>query len=152
MTKPFVLTPGSLTLADLRTLHAGARPITLDPECDRRIAAAAGAVAAKLASGEAVYGVNTGFGALAGTRIAMDQVSVLQHRLVLSHSAGTGRLLPDAVVGLVMALKIAALGQGYSGVRPELVAALVALINAQVYPCIPSQGSARSGSCRQPSR
>ncbi len=141
MTKPFVLSPGSLTLADLRTLYAGGRPIALDPACREPIAAAAAAVAGKLASGEAVYGVNTGFGALAGTRIAADQVSVLQHRLVLSHSAGTGKLLSDAVVRLVMALKIAALGQGYSGVRPELVEALVRLVNAEVYPCVPGQGS-----------
>ncbi len=121
MTKPFALSPGTLTLADLRTLHAGERPITLDPACRGPVAAAAGTVADTLASGQAVYGVNTGFGALARTRIAPDQVSLLQHRLVLSHSAGTGALLPDAVVRLVMALKIAALGQGYSGVRPELV-------------------------------
>ncbi len=141
MTKPFVLSPGTLTLADLRTLHAGERPITLDPACRGPVAAAAGTVADTLASGEAVYGVNTGFGALARTRIAPDRVSVLQHRLVLSHSAGTGRLLPDAVVRLVMVLKIAALGQGYSGVRAELVEALVRLVNAGVTPCIPSQGS-----------
>ncbi len=141
MTKPFILTPGSLTLDDLRTIHAGGRPITLDPTCGAAIAAGAQAIAAKLASGEAVYGVNTGFGALAKTRIAPEQVSQLQHRLVLSHSAGTGALLPDAVVRLVMALKIAALAQGYSGVRPSLVEALVTLVNAGVHPCIPSQGS-----------
>ncbi len=141
MTKPFILSPGALTLADLRMLHAGERGITLDGACAARIAAASGAVAATLASGEAVYGVNTGFGALAGTRIAPDQVATLQHRLVLSHSAGTGALLPDAVVRLVMVLKIATLGQGYSGVRPELVEALVKLVEARVYPCIPSQGS-----------
>ncbi len=141
MTKPFVLSPGTLTLADLRTLYGGERPITLDPACRGPVAAAAGTVADTLASGQAVYGVNTGFGALARTRIAPDQVSMLQHRLLLSHSAGTGALLPDAVVRLVMALKIAVLGQGYSGVRPELIEALVQLVNARVYPCIPSQGS-----------
>ncbi len=141
MTQPFILTPGSLTLADLRMLHAGAAPIALDPACAAPMAAAARVVADKLASGEAVYGVNTGFGALARTRIAPDQISVLQHRLVLSHSAGTGKLLPDAVVRLVMVLKIAGLGQGHSGVRAELVDALVTLLNAGVYPCIPGQGS-----------
>ncbi len=141
MTQPFILSPGSLSLADLRALHAGERPITLDPGCRERIAQAAGTVAAKLASGEAVYGVNTGFGALAKTRIDADQVTTLQHRLVLSHSAGTGALLPDAVVRLVMTLKIAALGQGHSGVRPELVDALVRLLNAGVTPCVPGQGS-----------
>jgi len=141
MTKPFVLSPGTLTLTDLRTLYAEERAIELDPACHDRVNAAASTVADALASGEAVYGVNTGFGALARTKIAPDQVSLLQHRLVLSHSAGTGALLPDAVVRLVMVLKVAALGQGYSGARLTLVEALVKLINARVYPCIPSQGS-----------
>ena len=141
MTNPFVLSPGSLTLTDLRTLYSGERAIALDPACRDLVSAAAETVADTLASGEAVYGVNTGFGALAQTQISPDQVSKLQHRLVLSHSAGTGTLLPDAVVRLIMVLKVGALGQGYSGVRLELVDALVKLINARVYPCIPSQGS-----------
>jgi histidine ammonia-lyase len=141
MTEPFILSPGSLTLSDLRALYSEERMIALDPHCRGRIEAAAGAVAETLASGKAVYGVNTGFGAMAQTQISPDQVSLLQHRLVLSHSAGTGALLPDAVVRLIMLLKVGALGQGYSGVRLELVDALVALINARVYPCIPSQGS-----------
>ncbi len=65
-----------------------------------------------------VYGVNTGFGLLAGTRIPRDQIRALQRNLVLSHAAGTGALLPDAVVRLVLLLKIASLVKGYSGRAP----------------------------------
>src|SRR5579862_2152588 len=88
-----------------------------------------------------VYGVNTGFGLLAGTRIPRDQIRALQKNLVLSHAAGTGPLLPDAVVRLVLLLKIASLVKGYSGVRLETVEALIALLEHEVYPCIPGKGS-----------
>jgi histidine ammonia-lyase len=88
-----------------------------------------------------VYGVNTGFGLLAGTRIPRDQIRALQRNLVLSHAAGTGALLPDAVVRLVLLLKIASLVKGYSGVRLETVEALIALLEHEVYPCIPGKGS-----------
>lgn len=88
-----------------------------------------------------VYGVNTGFGLLAGTRIPRDQIRALQKNLVLSHAAGTGALLPDAVVRLVLLLKIASLVKGYSGVRLETVEALIALLEHEVYPCIPGKGS-----------
>ena len=141
MAAPFVLTPGSLTLADLRNLYGGNGALALDPACAARIDAAQRTVAATLESGEAVYGINTGFGALARTRIATDELAGLQQRLVLSHSAGTGPLLSDPVVRLVMALKIAGLAHGHSGVRQELIEALIALVNAEIYPCIPSKGS-----------
>ena len=90
---------------------------------------------------EVVYGVNTGFGLLAGTRIPRDQIGALQRNLVLSHAAGTGALLADGIVRLVIVLKIASLVKGYSGVRIETVRALAALLEHGVYPCIPSKGS-----------
>ncbi|HEY4974988.1 MAG TPA: histidine ammonia-lyase, partial [Steroidobacteraceae bacterium] len=94
-----------------------------------------------IARGETAYGINTGFGSLASERISTAQLAQLQHNLVLSHAAGTGEPLPDAIVRLILVLKIASLGQGYSGVRPATLRALQALLRAGVYPLIPAQGS-----------
>jgi histidine ammonia-lyase len=94
-----------------------------------------------LASGKTVYGVNTGFGMLAQTRIATPELALLQRNLVLSHAAGTGALLPDAIVRLVLVLKIASLAQGYSGVQPVTIRALQRLLETETYPCLPAKGS-----------
>lgn len=141
MVDPFILKPGTLTLVQLRELSRNDRQVMLDPACRPAIVAAEGAVAAAVASDETVYGVNTGFGKLAKTRIDDKQISELQLRIVRSHAAGTGPLLPDSVVRLILILKIAGLARGHSGVRPELIDALLALLNAGVYPLIPAKGS-----------
>ena len=90
---------------------------------------------------QVVYGINTGFGKLASTKIAHDRLAELQRNLVLSHSVGTGEPLADHVVRMVLATKAVSLARGHSGVRPELVDALLALANANVLPVIPSKGS-----------
>ncbi len=141
MVAPFILHPGELSLADLRRLGDGAAPVTLDPGCQDGIEAAARTVAQVLAGGERVYGVNTGFGSLAGTTISADQVLELQRRLVLSHSAGVGPPLADVTVRRTILLKINALARGRSGVRPALIDALLRLYNAGICPCIPAKGS-----------
>ncbi|HTN66169.1 MAG TPA: histidine ammonia-lyase, partial [Burkholderiaceae bacterium] len=94
-----------------------------------------------VAKGDAAYGINTGFGKLAKTRIPDEQLELLQRNLILSHSVGTGALLDDAVTRLVLALKIGSLARGYSGIRPQVIDALLALYNAGILPCIPQQGS-----------
>jgi histidine ammonia-lyase len=91
--------------------------------------------------GRTAYGVNTGFGSLAKTRIPAEAVTELQRRLVLSHAAGTGPLLEDRLVRGIMIAKINGLARGASGVRRSTVEALAALVNAEVYPCIPAKGS-----------
>ena len=141
MADDFVLEPGALTLADLRALMTDGRTIALDPGCRDAIAASQMAVADAVASDDIVYGVNTGFGKLANTQIEEDQLSELQHRLVRSHAAGTGALLPDPIVRLILILKIGGLARGHSGVRGALIDALCALVNAGVHPVIPSKGS-----------
>jgi histidine ammonia-lyase len=141
MPDAFILRPGRLTLADLRRIYRDDLEVALDPAAAPGVEAGARAVQAMLASGQAIYGVNTGFGALARTRIPDDKLKLLQRRLVLSHAAGSGPLLPDSVVRLVLALKVASLARGRSGVRREVVDALVRLLNAGVYPCIPAKGS-----------
>jgi histidine ammonia-lyase len=135
------LEPGGLTLAGLAAFAKSREKVTLDSSDRARLQAGADAVRRMVAEGKAVYGINTGFGKLANTHIADGELELLQRNLVLSHSVGVGALLPDDVVRLVMLLKVASLARGYSGVRPEVVDAILALLNAGVYPCIPSKGS-----------
>ena len=135
------LSPGALTLRLLRKVWSGNVSIRLDAASRPRVDAAASAIARVIAAGRVVYGVNTGFGLLAQTHIDGGQLAELQRALVLSHSAGTGPLLSDSVVRLVLVLKVASLARGHSGVRWEVVDALVRLVNTGLTPCIPSQGS-----------
>jgi histidine ammonia-lyase len=130
-----------LGLGALRAIARDGAPIALAASCRPAIAAAAAAVARIVASGEPAYGINTGFGRLSQTRIAADALEQLQTNIVLSHAAGTGPLLDDAVVRLVLALKVASFARGASGVRPEVVDLLLALYANGIHPCIPSKGS-----------
>ncbi|MDQ3246601.1 MAG: aromatic amino acid lyase, partial [Pseudomonadota bacterium] len=107
----------------MRQLWAGA-PARLDDASMQRIAGAAASVERIVASGETVYGVNTGFGLLAQTRIADDRLAELQSNLILSHSAGLGEPLPRRVTRLMIVLKLLGLGRGHSGVRPLIIEAL----------------------------
>jgi histidine ammonia-lyase len=141
MAGAFVLNPGTLTLRDLRALIEAPRPVALDPASHRAIDRSAAVVQAVIDRGETAYGINTGFGALARTHIKDDQLTELQRRLVLSHAAGTGDPLPDAIVRAVLILKINGLARGFSGIRRFVIEALVALLNAEVYPRIPAKGS-----------
>jgi histidine ammonia-lyase len=129
-----------LSLGALRLLAAGA-PIALSPEAMAGIERSAATVAGIVASGQTVYGINTGFGLLAQTSIPTEKLAELQRRLVLSHSAGVGALLPDEIVRLIMALKIVGLARGYSGVRPTVIEALLNFLKAGIVPCIPAKGS-----------
>lgn len=141
MPETLTLRPGEISLLELRRFSRADGGIALDPSAAPRIEAGARAVRAMLASGEAIYGVNTGFGALARTRIPDDKLRLLQQRLVMSHAAGSGPLLPDRVVRLVLALKIASLAHGRSGVRRAVIDSLIGLVNARVTPCVPGKGS-----------
>ncbi|WP_029011032.1 histidine ammonia-lyase [Azospirillum halopraeferens] len=141
MTDPFLLTPGTLSPADLRRLARPGGTLRLDPAAGAGIDAAARTVAAAAAGERAVYGVNTGFGLLARRRIPPDRVRELQRRLVLSHSAGTGPDLPGAAVRLILALKVNALARGHSGVRGAVIDALIALYDRGVLPVVPAKGS-----------
>ncbi len=130
-----------LTLANLRHIARGEEAITLDQACLAQMLASVAAVDRVVAGDAPAYGINTGFGKLAQSRIPRAELENLQRNLVLSHATGTGPLLGDDVVRLVLALKVASLAQGCSGVRPETVEALVALYQARVFPCIPAKGS-----------
>ncbi len=132
---------GTLTLAQLRNIYEQPARLELATEDRARIAGASALVDRIVAAGEAAYGINTGFGLLAQTRIPTDQLALLQNNLLLSHAAGVGEPLPDAVVRLILALKVNALARGFSGISQELVDGLLALLAHEVYPVIPAQGS-----------
>ncbi|HYD28832.1 histidine ammonia-lyase [Brevundimonas sp.] len=130
-----------LSLAQLRAVLEGPASISLSPAAWSAVERGAAVVAAIVAEGRTVYGVNTGFGLLANTSIAADDLETLQKNLVLSHACGVGPLLDDAVVRLLMVLKIASLSKGASGIRRETLEALITMVNGGVMPCIPSKGS-----------
>jgi histidine ammonia-lyase len=130
-----------VNFATLRDLSQGGVTLAVSEAAYRAIDRGAAAVAAIVQRGQPAYGVNTGFGRLAQTHIPNDQLELLQRNLVLSHAVGVGAPLPAGVVRLTLALKIVTLAQGFSGVRRELVDALLALYNADVLPRVPSKGS-----------
>ena len=131
----FTLCPGQVSLAQLRTIAAGGVRLVLDASALAGMQAAQATVDRIVAEDQVVYGINTGFGKLASTKIAHDRLAELQRNLVLSHSVGTGDPLPDDVVRMVLATKAVSLARGHSGVRPALVDALLALANADVPTC-----------------
>ncbi len=136
-----LLRPGHLTLDELQAIHGGGQPLMMDPAALPGVQASA-EVVRRAAEGEAaVYGVNTGFGKLASTRISEADLATLQLNLIRSHSVGVGKPLAPAVLRLMLALKAASLARGYSGVRPLVIDTLLAVHNAGLVPCVPSQGS-----------
>lgn len=136
-----LIKPGALTLADLRRVSREPVAIALDAECHKDIQQSVDCVDRVIAEKRVVYGINTGFGLLASTHIADKDLELLQKSLVLSHSTGVGEYMSDSAVRLMMVLKINSLARGLSGVRLELIEALIQLVNAGVYPSVPEKGS-----------
>jgi histidine ammonia-lyase len=134
------LDPTNIELAALRRLWGGEAG-SLDDASMQRIAESAASVGRIVAGGETVYGINTGFGSLANTRIPPERLAELQTNLILSHSAGLGDPLPRHVTRLMIVLKLLGLGRGHSGVRPLVIEALQRLLDMDAMPVIPSQGS-----------
>ena len=130
-----------VSLADLREAWRRPLKVSLGSEARRCIAESNELINEYLASGAEVYGVTTGFGQFANVHIGHEKLLELQENLVRSHAMGVGENLDDDVVRLVMLMKVIALAEGFSGVRLELVEALCDLINNDILPCIPSQGS-----------
>ncbi|OPX00167.1 histidine ammonia-lyase [Citrobacter sp. A316] len=135
------LTPGHLSFTQLREIWQQPVKLSLDAGAIDAINASVACVNNIVAEGRTAYGINTGFGLLAQTRIATEDLQNLQRSLVLSHAAGVGEALDDAMVRLIMVLKINSLARGFSGIRLSVIEALIALVNAEVYPLIPAKGS-----------
>ncbi|USE37569.1 histidine ammonia-lyase [Endozoicomonas sp. SCSIO W0465] len=136
-----VISPGKLSLSDLRKVSRYEVQIKLDPACYPAINKSVACVNQALAENRVVYGINTGFGLLANTRIQDRELEALQRSIVLSHATGVGQFMDQSTVRLMMVLKINSLARGLSGVRLELIDALMQLINLGVYPCVPEKGS-----------
>jgi histidine ammonia-lyase len=134
------LTPGVTPLASWRAVFRGAA-CAIDPAARTAVDAGARVVDAVVAAGAPVYGINTGFGKLASVRIDAADLTALQRNLVLSHCGGVGEPLPDPVTRLMMALKLASLAQGASGVRWSTLDALARCLERDLIPVVPSQGS-----------
>lgn len=133
-TSIFTLTPGKITLSDLRGFYFGQMDVRLDDATFEVLQRAAESVERIVGRGEPVYGVNTGFGKLAKTRIPDDRLRDLQRNLVLSHAAGIGQPMPERVVRLILLLKANGLARGYSGVRPQIVQLLLDMLNRGLCP------------------
>lgn len=140
-TATLMLTPGELTLSQMRLINRRPLQMKLVPECIAGILESSETVRKVIDQGRIIYGVNTGFGLLANTIIPAEELENLQHSIVLSHAAGIGECMDESTVRLIMALKINSLARGYSGIRLEVIQALLALFNAGVSPCIPQKGS-----------
>lgn len=136
-----ILPPGATTLAALEALYRADAPATLSPDCRSAVEATARHIASAAAGGSPVYGVNTGFGKLAGVKIAPSDAKTLQRNLILSHCSGVGEPIPARMARLMMTLKLLSLGRGASGVRWEVIALIEGMLDRGVTPIIPAQGS-----------
>ncbi len=141
MTRTLLIDGGPLTRGDITDVAWGTASVALGPVARDRIDAAAELIRRVTGEGRAVYGVTTGFGSLESVRIADDRLSELQVNIVRSHAVGVGEPLSTPIVRGMMILLAASLARGHSGVRVEIVEALVALLNANVTPVVPSRGS-----------
>lgn len=141
MTNSLTLVPGQVLLSDLHRIYRETQPIQLDRSCKDRVEAATRIVRQAADGDTAVYGINTGFGKLASTRIPGEKTEQLQRNLILSHCCGVGDLLSDNIVRLIMVLKMISLGRGASGVRWEILERLETFLNQDLIPLVPGQGS-----------
>lgn len=137
----FDIQPGKMTLAQARQVFQSPVTVSLPASADDAIQKSVDCVNRVVEENRTVYGINTGFGLLAQTRIADKDLETLQRSLVLSHATGVGAAMDDNLVRLIMVLKVNSLARGFSGIRREVLDALIALVNAEVYPHIPLKGS-----------
>ncbi len=135
------INPGQMGLSDWRRLYESPCQLRLAEGVLQQVQRSVDCVNKIVDDNRTAYGINTGFGLLASTRIERADLEKLQHSIVLSHAAGVGEPLSDALVRLVMSLKVNSLARGFSGVRPVVLEHLMALLNAEVYPHIPLKGS-----------
>ncbi len=138
---PEILIPAQTPLAQIERIYRQELPAVLHPSAAKGIASAAAQIAKAAAGDIAVYGVNTGFGKLASLKIAPQDTAKLQENLILSHCCGVGDPMPRNITRLMMVLKLLSLGRGASGVRPEIVTLIEAMLARGVTPVIPAQGS-----------
>lgn len=135
------LTGAPLSIAQVEALAHGAAQLAIPAETTQRIEASRAVVEGAMADGRTIYGVNTGFGSLANTRVDADDLRALQLNLIRSHAACVGDPLPAHTVRAMVSLLCASLCRGNSGIRPVVAETLVAMVNAGVVPIVPETGS-----------
>ncbi len=140
-TPPTLVLDDRVTLAQFAEVVRGGARVQLAEAARERVAASRALVERMVAEGEPVYGVNTGFGKFQAVRIALGELRALQRNLLVSHAIGVGEPLPSEVVRGMLLLRAQALAVGASGVRPELIERLLAFLDEDVHPVVPSQGS-----------
>ena len=141
MVQSIKLKPGSVSHTKWQQILAEAHAINFGEKHWQRAEASAQSIANILANGQTVYGVNTGFGKLANTRILDKDLDSLQRRIVLSHCSGVGPAICEPITRLIMSMKLASLMRGFSGVQVSTLKLLADMLEREVYPVIPSQGS-----------
>lgn len=141
MTTSLLIQPGKLGLEDIRRIWRGDVQLALPDSAIEAMDASSAIVRKIIDKADAAYGINTGFGKLAHTRIPDEDLEQLQKNLILSHSVGVGEPLPANIVRLVLALKVASLARGFSGIRSSVVRSLLDIFNAGIVPSIPAKGS-----------
>src|SRR5579885_1663931 len=139
--KPVILNGQALSIEEVIAVARYGAKVELGKQSIKRIQAARAVIDTIAAEGWKVYGVTTGFGHLSSVRIPQEQLVELQHNLLRSHAAGVGEPLSEEVARAMMILLAASLARGNSGVRVELVQLLIDILNAEIYPLIPSSGS-----------
>ncbi|HET9843636.1 MAG TPA: histidine ammonia-lyase [Gammaproteobacteria bacterium] len=137
----FLLNAGELSLEQLEQIILHNQEIIISEETYQKIQNGFNTLQSIMATGKKIYGVNTGFGKLAQENISKEDLALLQKKLLLSHATGVGTFFHDSIVALVLLLKINSLSLGFSGIRREIIDALLVLLNNKYYPCVPSQGS-----------
>jgi histidine ammonia-lyase len=136
-----VLNGERLSLEEIATVARGGARVSLGAPALRQVETSRAVVERILASGQQVYGVNTGFGHLKDVRIPRDQLETLQLNLIRSHCAGVGPPLPPDATRALMLLRAHVLARGHSGVRPVVIETLLAHLNADLLPVVPERGS-----------
>ena len=134
----------SLTLEQIEKFISGKPKLQLSAESKRKIKQARTQVEKWINNDEVVYGVTTGFGEFANVKISTENIELLQKNLIVSHAAGVGEPLPPFIVKIMMLLRVNALAQGHSGIRIKTLQLLIDMINNNIIPVIPSQGSVGS--------
>jgi histidine ammonia-lyase len=139
--KNHILNGNGLTIPQVFDLAHETARARLSSTAKRKIIQARGLVDRWIAKGEIVYGVTTGFGEFSNIRVRREDIEQLQENLIFSHAAGAGDMLPEEIVRAMMVLRINALAKGYSGIRLSTVELLMEMLNHNIVPVIPSQGS-----------
>ncbi len=130
-----------LTIEEVIRAARGMEAVALAPEAIPRVERAEAYVAEKLAAGEVIYGLTTGFGSFADTLIGPADAWLLQRNLIVSHACAMGDPLPRDVVRAAMLLRVNALARGHSGIRMETLTTMILMLNRGVHPVIPEKGS-----------